>query len=153
MRRKGYKLRVEHPSRDKYDVNHIVVNADPAKIYFNTEFDAPITTSITGGRLRPDFRFEVRSNHRCIVLDAKYKRQIDTGDHERLLAYVLEYAEPVNGELYGAFVTLEDTEVKKTHASRDIGGVRVSIHVHLLDPRQNEKEINNTIEKILEKII
>lgn len=143
-----YTQLLEEEARDLY----LVVNADSIKIYYNMEREAPITTSILGSKLRPDFILKSRYGG-CVVLDAKYKRRIESRDLERLLTYIVEYAEPLNNrELYGSLLTLKDTSVREPSALRDKHlGINIKVDIHRLDPRQNSDEVRSVVKKIIGK--
>ena len=66
---------------------------------------------------RPDY--VLREDEKSVAIDAKYKSRIDTGDMERMLAYIADYSLPQNSkEVKGAFVTLPSKESEGILASR-----------------------------------
>jgi len=142
---------VEEEAADLY----LVVRAGGVRVYYNKPLRAPITTELLSGararpaELRPDF--VVESGGGALVLDAKYRRGIGREDIERLITYVVEFARPVGGVLYGSLLTLEYVQTRR--ASRDSSlGVRIEIEVNTLDPRRSEGEVLGTVGRVLGRL-
>jgi len=138
---------VEEEASDLY----LVVSANGVRVYYNKPLEAPITTRIVGSELRPDF--VVESSRGRVVLDAKYRRELGREDVERLITYVVEYARPVNGRLYGSLLTLRDARVRARAAARDRSlGVSVEVEVNAVDPRQSAEEVASTLGRVLGRL-
>jgi len=102
--------------------------------------------------LRPDYLIEYSEGR--AVLDAKYRRVIELEDIERLATYIIEFAKPVKGKLYGAIITLLDTRVRKLRGSRDRSlGTEIEVEVLRVDPRQGDQEVMNTLSKAISLLI
>jgi hypothetical protein len=102
--------------------------------------------------LRPDYLIEYSEGG--AVLDAKYRRVIELEDIERLATYVIEFAKPVKGKLYGAIITLLDTRVRKLRGARDRSlGTEIEVEVLRVDPRQGDQEVMNTLSKSISLLI
>lgn len=131
---------------------YLVVGANGVRVYYNKPLEAPITTKIVGSELRPDF--VVESTKSRVVLDAKYKREIGREDVERLITYIVEYARPVNGKLYGSLLTLVDAGVRARAAARDSYlGLNIEVEVNAVDPRQSAEEVASTIGRVLGRLV
>jgi hypothetical protein len=99
-------------------------------------------------RLRPDYTIRVGKDGE-IVMDAKYKRRIELEDIERLATYIIEFAKPVKNKLYATIITLQDTETGKEKGSRNRAlGTEIEVEILRIDPRQRDKEIRDTLNKI-----
>jgi len=102
--------------------------------------------------LRPDYLIEYSEGR--AVLDAKYRRVIELEDIERLATYIIEFAKPVKGKLYGAIITLQDTRVRKQRGARDRSlGTEIEVEVLRVDPRQGDQEVMNTLSKAISLLI
>jgi len=134
---------------------YLVVRASGVRVYYNKPLRVPITTELlSGGRarpaeLRPDF--VVESGRGALVLDAKYRRGIGREDVERLITYVVEFARPVGGVLYGSLLTLEYVEARRAFRDSSLG-VRIEVEVNVLDPRQGGDEVLNAVGRVLGRL-
>ena len=92
---------------------------------------------------RPDY--VLRENENSAAIDAKYKTRIDTGDMERMLAYIADYSLPQNSkEVKGAFVTLPSEEAEGVLTSRMDLNPPIKIYRFYADPI----DINESLKSI-----
>jgi hypothetical protein len=118
-------------------------------VYFTTQLKTAVELYVSylgRAELRPDF--VVESGRGALVLDAKCRRGVGREDIERLITYVVEFARPVGGVLYGSLLTLGYVQTRR--ASRDSSlGVRIEVEVNTLDPRRSEGEVLGTVGRVL----
>jgi len=110
----------------------------------------PFVGELTSSRLRPDFLF--KKGDRVAVYDAKYKEALSKSDVVELLAYVAEFATPLESKgkkaLVGGFYKLRG-RVAKPLAERDALPLKIVVQVHEVDPRMSDEEIESSIESSL----
>jgi hypothetical protein len=115
-------------------------------------------------RMRPDFLLETKgeSAKQSVVYDAKYKFKLATSDVERLLAYIAEFAKPVEENekmLVGGFYKLMRDDAGSSGikyysiVKNDVLPMKVAINVFELDPRMGDSEVNSIVEQSLQLML
>lgn len=127
------------------------------KLDYNKPQEETLINKIAGGHLRPDFVF--KRDGKSIVYDAKYKRKLHASDVERLLAYIMECAEPIENKntkyLVGGFYKLKDVESKHEayYIKKIDSTVSVRINVCILDPSLDNDMIEKSLKSSLQFLL
>jgi hypothetical protein len=118
-----------------------------------------------GYRMRPDFLLETGEEpaKQSVVYDAKYKFKLATADVVRLLAYIAEFAMPIEEDqrkvLVGGLYKLKREDAGKggikyySIVKNDVLPMKVAINVFELDPRMSDSEVNSIVEQSLQLLL
>jgi len=137
----------------KYRDLYVELQLDGLQLAYNEPQPDPFVGGLARSRLRPDFLFE--SCGGVAVYDAKYKEELSRGDVVELLAYIAEFATPIELRgrrvLLGGFYKLRGGRVKL--AERDALPLKIVVHAHEVDPRMSDEEIESSVENSLRALI
>lgn len=130
---------------------------DKVKIQYNKPLRGIFVGKLTDSHLRPDYIFS-QNNRATMVYDAKYKEKLSVNDVTRLLAYIVEFAEPVElanlGQtgtkmLIGGFYKLKAGGIEHTAYSvvKNEGlPCKIVVYTVPVDPRMADTEVDRNIE-------
>lgn len=123
------------------------LNVGNVSIYYNTSLHDGLLKPLLGYGPRPDF--VIYTGGGVIIVDAKYKKELEAEDVERLLLYILDRSE-ISKVTKAALFKL-CAEKCRGCRSYEIRSLRVRLYICDVDPRMSDKEINDILEKTLEK--
>ncbi|MEZ0290164.1 MAG: hypothetical protein ABWJ42_03630 [Sulfolobales archaeon] len=127
------------------------VYADRVTIEYNIETEGRIAKAFNF-TIRPDIVVRV-AGRGVLVVDAKYKEEIEREDVHRMITYVAELAEPIElGDrrvLEGVFAYMGRNT--REPGERSLEGVVITLKACNLDPRSNNTQ--SGVECILERLV
>ncbi|NAZ27433.1 MAG: hypothetical protein GU348_04725 [Thermogladius sp.] len=160
------------PRVEEYEDLYIILKSKKVRLLYNKPSPGFFTDKLSEKGLlhrhhwkRPDFILETRGDfsEQSVVYDAKYKFKLATGDVVRLLAYIAEFAMPVEEDqkkmLVGGFYKLMRGGAGSSGikyypiVKNDVLPMKVAINVFELDPRMLDSEVNSIVEQSLQLML